>query len=115
MLTREQALCRLGLPAQAGPGEVRRAYRKQALPLKTQLLTAPRVWLKDRYREELRELVLARDAALGNPDRPGWRAPGQGRGWNDPRAPAFLSLSGQPSLATSEGGPSRASYGRIVP
>ncbi len=55
---------------------MRRAYRKQALPLKTQLLTAPRVWLKDRYREELRCLVLARDAALGRPERPGWRAPG---------------------------------------
>ena len=55
---------------------MRRAYRRQALPLKTQLLTAPRVWLKDRYREDLRDLVLARDAAHGLPDRPGWRAPG---------------------------------------
>lgn len=76
MLTREQGLRDLGLPAHAGPGEVRRAYRRLALPLKTQLLTAPRVWLKDRYREQLRDLVLARDAALGLPDRPGWRAPG---------------------------------------
>ncbi len=76
MLTREQGLRNLGLPADAGPGEVRRAYRRQALPLKTQLLTAPRVWLKDRYREELRDLVVARDAALGRPDRTGWRAPG---------------------------------------
>ncbi len=76
MLTREQGLRNLGLPTDAGPGEVRRAYRKQALPLKTQLLTAPRVWLKDRYREELRDLVLAREAALGHPDRGGWSASG---------------------------------------
>ena len=76
MLSREQGLRDLGLPADAGPGEVRRAYRRQALPLKTQLLTAPRVWLKDRYREELRDLVLARDAALGLPDRSGWKASG---------------------------------------
>lgn len=76
VLNREQGLRNLGLPADSGPGEVRRAYRRQALPLKTQLLTAPRVWLKDRYRGELRDLVLARDAALGLPDRPGWRAPG---------------------------------------
>jgi hypothetical protein len=71
-LTREQGLSRLGLPADAGPKEVRRAYRRQALPLKTQLMTAPRVWLKDRYRAELRELVLAREVALGLPDRPDW-------------------------------------------
>lgn len=73
MLNREQGLRNLGLPTDAGPGEVRRAYRRQCLPLKTQLLTAPRVWLKNRYRDELRQLVLARDAALGLPDRPGWR------------------------------------------
>jgi hypothetical protein len=76
VLTREQALGRLGLPAESGPGEVRRAYRRQALPLKTQLLTAPRVWLKDRYRSDLRDLVLARDVALGLPDRTGWRGAG---------------------------------------
>jgi curved DNA-binding protein CbpA len=73
-MDREHGLRNLGLPPDAGPGEVRRAYRKQCLPLKTQLLTAPRAWLKDRYREQLRELVQARDAALGLPDRTGWRA-----------------------------------------
>jgi hypothetical protein len=72
VLTREQALGHLGLPADAGPVRIRRAYRRQALPLKTQLMTAPRVWLKNRYREELRDLVLARDAALGAPRRDGW-------------------------------------------
>lgn len=72
MLTREQAFSRLGLPPDAGPAQVRRAYRREALPLKTQLMTAPRAWLKNRYRDDLRELVLARDAALGLPDRQGW-------------------------------------------
>jgi hypothetical protein len=72
-MDREQGLRTLGLPADAGPGAIRRAYRRQCLPLKTQLLTAPRVALKDRYRDELRALVLARDAALGLPDRAGWR------------------------------------------
>ncbi|HEX5136311.1 MAG TPA: hypothetical protein VFY93_05015 [Planctomycetota bacterium] len=72
-MTRDQALGHLGLPPDAGPAQVRRAYRRQALPLKTQIMTAPRVWLKDRYREDLRDLVLARDAALGLPDRAGWR------------------------------------------
>jgi hypothetical protein len=72
-MDREQGLRNLGLPSDAGPGEVRRAYRRRCLPLKTQLLTAPRAWLKDRYREELRELVQARDAALGRPDRTNWR------------------------------------------
>jgi len=76
VLTREQGLSQLGLPPDAGAVKVQRAYRRQALPLKTQIMTAPRAWLKDRYREELRDLVLARDAALGLPDRPGWRAPG---------------------------------------
>jgi len=73
VLTRQQGLDQLGLPPDAGPAQIQRAYRRQALPLKTQLMTAPRVWLKDRYREELRDLVLAREAALGHPDRPGWR------------------------------------------
>jgi hypothetical protein len=72
VLTREQALGQLGLPPDAGPVQVHRAYRRQSLPLKTQLMTAPRVFLKDRYRAELRELVLARDAALGLPDRTSW-------------------------------------------
>jgi len=75
-MDREQGLRNLGLPDEAGPRDVQRAYRRHALPLKTQLLTAPRVTLKDRYRAELRELVLARDAALGLPDRATWRAPG---------------------------------------
>jgi hypothetical protein len=72
VLTREQAFGHLGLPPDSGPAQIRRAYRRQALPLKTQIMTAQRVWLKDRYREELRDLVLARDTALGLPDRRGW-------------------------------------------
>jgi len=69
-MNRDQGLRLLGLDAGASPREVQRAYRKRSLPLKTQVLTAPRVALKDRYRDDLRALVEARDAALGRPHLP---------------------------------------------
>ncbi|MHC4548653.1 MAG: hypothetical protein ACYTEZ_07730 [Planctomycetota bacterium] len=62
----------LGLGPGAGADEVKRAYRSRCLALKTQILCAHRALLKDQYREELRALVTAREAALGRAPRRDW-------------------------------------------
>jgi hypothetical protein len=68
--TREQALSILGLPSSASRGDVERAYDEHKRPLKRRLVKAPSIQLKNRYRRKLRELVRARDVALGEDSRP---------------------------------------------
>jgi hypothetical protein len=71
-MDRDEGLRLLGLAGGAGNAEIDQAYRHRALALKTQILCAERAVLKDQHRESLRQLVLARDAALGRPPRTSW-------------------------------------------
>lgn len=64
-LSREQALSILGLSASATDEEAARAYTRQKQPVKRLLIRADSVSLKNEYRDRLRALVHARDAALG--------------------------------------------------
>ena len=64
-LTREKALWVLGLPPEATSKEVLVAYKAKSRPLKRKLVAAQSVKLKDVFRADLRSLVLARNAALG--------------------------------------------------
>lgn len=64
-LTRGQALKVLGLPDDAESDEILEVYRSKSQPLKRSLVTASTIGKKNKYRAALRELVLARNAALG--------------------------------------------------
>ncbi len=64
-LSREQALSILGLSPSATDEEAARAYTRQKQPVKRLLIGADSVGLKNEYRDRLRSLVRARDAALG--------------------------------------------------
>ena len=71
-MDRDDGLRALGLRRDAGSQEVEVAYRVRCLPLKTQILCSRRVLMKDQHKEDLRTLVLARDAALGRMERKRW-------------------------------------------
>jgi hypothetical protein len=71
-MDRDQGLRLLGLAAGAGSAEIHQAYGYRSSALKNQILCAERAVLKDQHRESLRQLVMARDAALGLPPRRSW-------------------------------------------
>jgi len=73
-MDREHALKRLDAPLDASPKDIQRAYKRLGRPLKLQLLRASDVDEKEQLRAELRELVRARDVALGRPSRSDWMA-----------------------------------------
>jgi len=70
----DEGLRLLGLARGAAADEIHEAYRYRATVLKTRILNAERTVLLDQHRESLRQLVLARDAALGLPARRTWKA-----------------------------------------
>jgi hypothetical protein len=71
-MDRDEGLRLLGLAGGAGSNDVQQAYHYRASALKTQILNAEHTALLDQHRESLRQLVLARDAALGRPERKNW-------------------------------------------
>jgi hypothetical protein len=71
-MTRDEGLRLLGLAGGAGSTDIQQAYHYRASALKTQILNAERTVLLDQHREGLRQLVRARDAALGLPARRTW-------------------------------------------
>jgi hypothetical protein len=73
-MDRDEGLRLLGLAGGAGSAEVHQAYRYRAAALKTRILNAEHTVLLDQHRESLRQMVLARDAALGLPPRRSWAA-----------------------------------------
>ena len=107
VMTQQEGLRSLGLDNGATATEIALAYRSRSLPLKTQILSAPRAMLKERYRDDLRDLVTARQAALGRKLAEGWTGPAIGinaerlgdalsaipaDGLNAEKARAFLGL-----------------------
>ncbi len=73
-MDREHAVKRLDAPLDASPKDIQRAYKRLCRPLKVRLLRATVAEEKEQIRAELRELVQARDAALGRPMRSDWAA-----------------------------------------
>ena len=73
-MERDEALRLLGLAGGDGATEIHRAYAYRSSALKPRILCAERAVFKDQHRESLRQLVLARDAALGLPARRAWTA-----------------------------------------
>jgi hypothetical protein len=71
-MDRDEGLRLLGLAGGAASTDINQAYRDRASALKTQILNAEHTVLLDQHRESLRQLVLARDAALGLPPRRNW-------------------------------------------
>jgi len=71
-MDRDEGLRLLGLAADAGTAEIHQAYSYRSSALKGRILSAERAVLKDQHRATLRQLVLARDAALGLPPRRAW-------------------------------------------
>jgi len=73
-MDRDEGLRLLGLAADAGSAEIHQAYSYRSSATKDRILCAERAVLKDEHCETLRQLVLARDAALGLPPRQAWTA-----------------------------------------
>jgi len=71
-MTRDEGLRLLGLARGVTADEIHEAYHYRAATLKTRILNAEHTVLVDQHREGLRQLVRARDAALGLPARRAW-------------------------------------------
>jgi hypothetical protein len=71
-MTRDEGLRLLGLARGATKAEIHEAYHYRASALKTRILNAEHTVLVDQHREGLRQLIRARDAALGLPERRTW-------------------------------------------
>ena len=69
----QTSLTELGLPADARPAEIEKAYKAQSRALKQLILSAGRAGLKEERRVELRRLVVCRATALGQPKPEDWR------------------------------------------
>jgi len=71
-MDRDEGLRLLGLARGVTDAEIHEAYRYRASTLKTRILNAEHTVLLDQHRESLRQLVRARDAALGLSVRRTW-------------------------------------------
>jgi hypothetical protein len=64
-MDRDGALAWLGLPANAIPDEIEAEYRRHSQPLKRLLVEAKSLAQREHWRDELKRMILIRDAALG--------------------------------------------------
>jgi len=71
-MNRSTALRLLGVSGKAPAAEIQSIYKQRVTPIKAELLAATRAADVARNRDELRQLVAARDIALGKKPRDDW-------------------------------------------